>query len=143
MMDPAMPRLRAEVEKHRTETNELLLRISQLQLAADQESQKTDVERAARNEAERKLTKIEPVIAELKATVLPTTKAVETALDALKGGDHQKAATSLAEAMALLTGDPTEAESAPSPILASVLPEPVAPKPRARKSKKKSATWSD
>lgn len=84
MMDPAMPRLRAEVEKHRTETNELLLRISQLQLAADQEAQKTDVERAARNEAERKLTKIEPVIAELKATVIPTTKAVEAALDALK-----------------------------------------------------------
>ena len=126
--DPAMPRLRAEIDKHRTDTNGLLLQISQLQLALDQETQKTDIERELRNEAEAKLTKIEPVIAELKATVLPTTKAVETALDALKSGDQQKVAASLAEALAFLTGESVEA---PAPKAET------APKPK----KKKPAKW--
>ena len=154
-VDPAEPRLRAEVEKLRADANELRSLAHRRELERDQETQKIEIERQLRAKcegdtmmAEEKLAKLEPVINELKATVLPTTEAVEAALKALKAGETVRVAANLVKALTLLTGEPVEAEEeAPEP---ETEPEPEAPSPRPKrpqkpkaepKAKKKQPNW--
>jgi hypothetical protein len=138
--DGAEPRLRVEVEVARQEATALRARLTKIELERDQEVQKADVERSQRAAAEDKLSRLEAVVTELKETVPSTAKAVEAALAALKGGDQKKVATNLAEALALLTGEPVEPE-AEEPEAAPGDDKPKAEKkPRPRK-KKKTPDW--